>query len=144
MSIGLRFAMDTWRITYQDMVPATSCLLAKEMANLLTSLFDGLASIHQVACCSVNGKGLFNLYVKFDWAPEPSLATKILSRACIELNGLHFEVYDPLNFLSYVKLPYDMNADDVYVDYALQVIRQNIPKLTTRVSKGMDVHVEQL
>jgi len=57
--------------------------------------------IQQVACGSVNDRGMFNLYVKFDWPPEPFVAIKQISRACLELNGLHFEVWDPLNFQQY-------------------------------------------
>lgn len=77
--------MGTWGLTYQAMVPGqttSSCyLLAKEFANSLRLMFKDLASVHQVACCSVNDRGLFNLYVKFDFAPEPLLATKVLRRA---------------------------------------------------------------
>lgn len=91
-------------------------------------------------CCSVNDRGLFNLYVKFDYAPEPLLAAKVLSRACLELHGLHFEVHDPLNYMSYEKLPFDMHETDL--DNGLMLIRENIPKLTARVSEGMDVVVE--
>lgn len=61
MSIDVRFAMDTYGITYQAMVPGrtTSYLLAKQMANLLKSSFEGSASIRQVACSSANDRGLF-------------------------------------------------------------------------------------
>ena len=73
------------------MVPGqtTSYLLAKEFANSLRLMFEDLAAVHQVACCSVNDRGLFNptVYVKFDYAPEPLLAAKVLSRACLELNA---------------------------------------------------------
>jgi len=141
MSITLRFAMDTWGITYQAMVPGltTSYLLAKEMANSLRLLFEGLASVHQVACCSAKDRGMFYLYVKFDWAPDPMVAIKVLSRVCLELNGLHFEIHDPLNFQQYIKLPFEQSADN-----ALRLIRENIPKLTARVSEGYDVYVEDL
>ena len=144
MSINLRFAMDTWGVTYQAMVPGmtTSFLLAKEFASSLRLMFEDLASVHQVACCSVNDRGLYNLYVKFDFAPEPLLATKVLSRACIELNGLHFQVYDPLNYMAYVKLPFEMNESQL--DNGLRLVRENTPKITARVSEGIDVVVETL
>ncbi len=87
-------------------------------------------------------RGLFNLYVKFDWAPEPLTASKVLRRACLELNALHFEVHDPLNYMAYVKLPFEMNEDQL--DNGLMLIRRNIPKITARVSEGMDVHVEDM
>ncbi len=136
--------MDTWGITYQAMVPGqtTTYLLGKAMGNLLRLLFEDSASVHQVACCLVNDRGLFNLYVKFDFAPNPMLATQVLSRACIALNGLHFQVYDPSNYMAYVKLPFEMHEKDL--DNALMLIRENIPKLTARVSEGMGVYVETL
>ncbi len=94
-SISVRFAMDTWGIMFQTMVPGTttSFLLAKEMGNLLRLSLENLAMVKQVACSSANDRGLFNLYVKFDSAPEPMIAIKFLSMACLELKGLHFEVY---------------------------------------------------
>ena len=70
------------------------------------------------------------------------IATKCLSVACLELYGLHFEVYDPLNYGACVKLPFELNEADL--DNALLLIRQNIPKLTARVSEGIDVHVEDM
>jgi len=111
----LRFAMDTWGVTYQAMVPGltTSYLLAEEFANSLRLMFEDLASVHQVGCCSANDRGLFFLYVKFDFAPEPLLATKVLSRACLKLNGMHFEVQDPLNYMAYVKLSFEMHENDL-------------------------------
>ncbi len=30
---------------------------------------QNLALVNQVACSAANDRGLFNLYVKFDWAP---------------------------------------------------------------------------
>lgn len=53
-----------------------------------------------MACRSANDGGLFNLYVKFDWGAEPLIAIRLLSMACLELNGLHSEVYDRLNFMA--------------------------------------------
>jgi len=89
---SVRFAMDTWGIMFQSMVPGmtTSFLLAKEMGNLLRSMMvdQQLAVVRQVACRAANDRGLFNLYVKFDWAPDPHVAIKYLSLACLELNGL--------------------------------------------------------
>ncbi len=95
-----------------------------------------------MACSSANDRGLFNLYVRFDWAPDPMIATKFLSMACLELNGLHFEVYDPLNYMAYVRLPFELKEADL--DNALLLIKQNIPKLIARVSEGIDVHVEDM
>ncbi len=116
-SISVRFAMDTWGIMFQSMVPGmtTSFLLAKEMGNLLRSslMNQHLAVVKQVACSSANDRGLFNFYVKFDWAPDPMIAIKFLSLACLELNGLHFEVYDPLNYMAYVKLPFEQKEADL-------------------------------
>ncbi len=124
------------------MIPSqtTNYLLAKEMGRSLKLLFDGLGLVHQVGCCSANDRGLFYLYVTFDRAPEPSIAIKMISIACLELNGLHFQVLDPLNYMAYVKLPFTMKEQDL--DEGLRLIRQNIPALTARVSQGMDVHVE--
>ncbi len=36
---------------------------------------ENLAVVSQVACSSANDRGLFNLYVKFDWSPDESIAT---------------------------------------------------------------------
>ena len=91
--------------------------------------------------CGHDRYPLFNLYVKFDWAPDPYVATKFPSKCCLELDGLHFEVYDPLNYMAYVKLPFDVKEVDF--DNALLLIRQNIPKLISRVSEGMDLYIEE-
>ena len=101
-----------------------------------------LAVVKQVACSAVNDRGLFNLYVKFDWSPDPYVATKVLSKCCLELNALHFEVYDPLNYMAYVKLPFDVTIDEL--DNALLLIKQNIPKLVARVAEGMDLYIEEM
>jgi len=144
--ISVRFAMDTYGIMFQTMVPGgtTSYLLAKHMANLLraTLMEQNLAVVSQVACSSANDRGLFNLYVKLDWALDPYVAIKFLSKCCLELNGLHFEMYDPLNYMAYVKLPFEIKEADL--DYALLLIRQNIPKLTAKVSGGMDFYIEMM
>ena len=103
---------------------------------------QNLAVVNQVACSAANDHGLFNLYVRFDWAPDPYVAIKFLSKCCLELNRLHFEVFDPLNYQSYVKLPFEIKEADL--DNALLLIRTNIPKLITRVSEGIDVHVENM
>ena len=103
---------------------------------------QNLAVVSQVACSSANDRGLFNLYVKFDWAPDPYVAAKFLSKCCLALNGLHFEVFDPLNYMAYVKLPFEIKEADL--DNALLLIRQNIPKLISRVSEGMDLYIETM
>ena len=142
----MRFAMDTWGIMFQTMVPGgtTSYFLAKQVGNLLRSklMEPNLAVVNQVACSAANDRGLFNLYVKFDWAPDPYVAVKILSIVCLELNGLHFEIWDPLNYMAYVKLPFEIKEADL--DHALLLIRQNIPKLISRVSEGMDLYIETM
>lgn len=33
---------------------------------------------------------------------------QVISQACLDLDGLHFQVLDPLNFMAYVKLPFDL------------------------------------
>ena len=101
----------------------------------------GKSCCGESGCNSANDRGLFNFYVKFDWAPDPYVATKFLSKCCLELNGLHFEVYDPLNYMAYVKLPFEIKEADL--DNALLLIRQNIPKLISKVSEGMDLYIEQ-
>ncbi len=103
---------------------------------------ENLAVVNQVACSAANDRGLFNFYVKFDWAADPYVAAKFLSKCCLELNGLHFEVFDPLNYMAYVKLPFEIKEADL--DNALLLIRQNIPKLISRVSEGMDLYIEMM
>ncbi len=95
MSINTRFAMDTWGVTFQEMVmgSTTTYLLAKQMANLLKLYLKDSAVIRQIGCCSVNDRGMFNFYIKFDYAPDAYVAQKQISRACLELNGLHFQVH---------------------------------------------------
>ncbi len=44
--------------------------------------------------------------------------------------------------MAYVQLPFEMDEKDL--DNALRLVRENILKLTTRVSEGMDVYVETL
>ncbi len=100
------------------------------------------AAVKQVACSAANDRGLFNLYVRWEWPPEPLIAIKLLTFACLELNGLHYEVYDPLNFGAYIKLPFDVKEEDL--DNALLLIRRNIPKLIARVSEGMYLYIEDL
>ena len=58
------------------------------------------------------------------------------------MNGLHFEVFDPLNYQAYVKLPFEIKEADL--DNALLLIRTNIPKLVSRVSEGMDLYIEMM
>lgn len=87
-------------------------------------------------------RGMFDLYIKFDYSPDPYLAMKQISRACLELNSLHFQVHDPLNYMAYVPLPFEIKEADM--DNALLLIKQNIPKLISRVAEGMDVYVENL
>ena len=64
--------------------------------------------------------------MKFDWAPDPLIAIKLISMhmhmACLELNGLHFEVYNPLNYMSYIKMPFEEKEADL--DNALLSSRQ--------------------
>ncbi len=50
MIIDLRFAMDTYGITFASMLPTTTYLLSTEMGNLLRLLFMDKAVVHQVAC----------------------------------------------------------------------------------------------
>ena len=59
VSINLRFAMGTYGITYQGMLPTTTYLLGKEMGNLLRLWFEDLAVVKQLACCSANDRGLY-------------------------------------------------------------------------------------
>ena len=130
--ISVRFALDTWGVMFQEMVPGrtTSYLLAKQMANSLRSTLmePNLAVVNQVACSAANDRGFFNFYIKFDWAPDPYVATKFLRKCCLELNGLHFEVWDPLNYMAYVKLPFEIQEADL--DNALLLIRQKFPSLS--------------
>ena len=80
------------------------------------------------------------LYVKFDWALGPCVDTKFLNKFCLELNGL--QGYDPLNYMAHMKLPFNVKEADL--DNALLLIRQNIPKLTSRLREGMSLYIEQL
>ncbi len=144
MNTEYRSAQHAAKSLFQTLVPGetTSFLLTKKMASLLQLSMGHHAVVKQIACSSANDRGLFNLYVTFDWTPEPLIAIKLLSIACLELNGLHFEVYDPLNYMAYVKLPFEIKEVDL--DHALLLIRENIPKLISRVSEGIDLHVEDL
>ena len=139
MSIALRFAMATWGVTFQSYVPGqtSSYFLAADMKSKLVEMFGDRAAMKLVACCSVNDRGLFNLYVEYDFPPDPKLCMEVMSRACLDLQGLHFQVFDPLNYQAYVKLPFEMNESEL--DNGLKLIKESIPKLTKRVSEGHDV-----
>jgi len=51
------------------------------MGNLLRLLFTDKGVVRQVTCCSANVRGLFYMYVKFDYAPDPVVAINTLSKA---------------------------------------------------------------
>lgn len=77
-------------------------------------------------------QGSFNLYMEYDFPPDPKLCMEVMSRACLDLQGMHFQVFDFLNYQAYVKLPFEMNESEL--DNGLRLIRETIPKLTTRVT----------
>ncbi len=68
------------------------------------------------------------------------IATKLLSIACLDLNGLHYQVHDPLNYQQIIKQNFDRTEDNL--DIALQLIRENTPKLIARVAEGPDFYVK--
>lgn len=80
---------------------------------------------------------MFNLYVKFDFAPEPHLATKLISQACLDLDALSSAGPFKLPGLREVAIRFAFDN----LDFGLQLIRENIPKITKRVSEGFDVQV---
>ena len=51
-------------------------------------------------------------------------------------------MYDPLNYMAYVKLRFEIKEADL--DNALLLIKQNIPKLISKVSEGMDLYIEMM
>ena len=86
--------------------------------------------------------GLYRLYVKFDYPPEPLIARKMLARICEENNALHFTVSDPLNYEQLVKLPFEV--DESELDIYLARIRENQSKMISDVATGFDLWVETL
>ena len=36
---------------------------------------------------------------------------QVINRACTELDGMHFQVYDPLNYMASVHLPFEMREE---------------------------------
>ena len=86
--------------------------------------------------------GVFRLYVKFDFPPDPRVATKVLSKICIDNNAIHYDISDPLNYEEPVRLPYEQ--DEAGLDICLARIRENTPKIIADVAEGLDLHVETL
>ena len=145
-TIRLRFAMEIWSITFQ-IIPIGALknspyLLAKEITQGCRTLYEGLASVHVIACSRTGDLGYYHAYVKFDYPPEPSIAIKVLSRICVEMNALQYTVSDPLNFGQLVKLPWEQSESGL--DLALARIREGQQKIIADVATGMDLHVEEL
>lgn len=86
--------------------------------------------------------GVFRIYVKFDFPPEPSIARKILARICLENNALYYSISDPLNCEEPVKLPHEQSESGL--DLALARINDNQAKIISDVATGMDLWVETL
>ena len=84
--------------------------------------------------------GVFRLYIKFDFPPDPHVARKVLARICVENNALHYTISDPLNYDEPVKLPYEQDEADIF----LARIRENTPRIIADVATGMDLWVETL
>ena len=115
---------------------------AKQIAQDCRLLFDNLASVHQVACSKMGQLGVFKLYIKFDFPPDPHVARKMLSRICVENNALYYDISDSLNYEEPVKLPYEQ--DEAGLDICLARIRENTPKIINDVATGMDLWVEDV
>ena len=81
--------------------------------------------------------GVFRLYIKFDFPPDPHVA-----RICVENNAIHYTISDPLNYAEPVKLPYEQ--DEAGLDICLARIKENTPKIIADVATGLDLHVETL
>ncbi len=48
-----------------------------------------------------------------DWTLDPLLAIKVLSGACIDLSGLHFQIHDPLNCIDVCLIRHPWQLDRV-------------------------------
>ena len=138
--------MEVWSITFQSLLigprSPSPYLLAKQVAQDCRLLLEDLSSVHQVACIKMGHLGVFKLYIKFDFPPDPTVARKVLSRICIENNALHYTVSDPLNFEEPVKLPYEQS--EAGLDICLARIRENTSKIINEVATGLDLWVETL
>lgn len=145
-TINLRFAMETWAITFQTLLLGPSSpspsTLAKTIGRDCRLSFGDLALVQQVACSKHSNLGVFQLYVKFSFPPEPALANKILSQICLANNALYFSISDPMNYLEAVKLPYEQ--DESGLDLCLARIKENTPRIISNVATGMDLYVEEM
>lgn len=139
-TIPLRFAMEVWSVTYQSLLIGAQSpspyLLAKMIARDCRLLFEGLASVHQVACSSTGDLGLFRIYVKFDFPPDPIVARKVLVRIYVENNFIYYTISDPMNYEQPVKLPWDQSESGL--DLALARIREGQQKIISDVATGME------
>ena len=144
--IRLRFAMEVWSVTFQSLLigpqSPSPYLLAKQIAQDCRLLLEDFASVHQVACSKMGQLGVFRLYIKFDFPPDPHVARKVLARICVENNAIHYTISDPLNYAEPVKLPYEQ--DEAGLDICLARIKENTPKIIADVATGLDIHVETL
>ena len=138
--------MEIWSVTFQSSVIGAQSplpyLLAKGNSQDCRLLFERLASVQQIACSRMNDFGVFRVYIKFDFPPEPSVARKVLSKICVENNAVHYTISDPLNYQEPVLMPYQQSQSGL--DVALDRIKQNQAKIISDVATGQDLWVETL
>ena len=138
--VPLRFAMDTWAITFQSLIigplspsPAT---LAKRIGASLEHSLDGYPSAAQRGANKMGELGVYRIYRKFSFPPKPEHAREVLRRACEDARALHYNISDCLNYQEPVKLPYEL--DESMLDIGLERIRRNSDQIVTDVTEGMD------
>ena len=138
--VPLRFAMDTWAITFQTLIigplspsPAT---LAKRIGASLEHSLDGYPSAAQLGASKMGELGIYRIYVKFAFPPEPEHARELLRKACQDAGALYFSISDSLNYQESVKLPYEL--DESMLDIGLERIRRNQEQMVTDVTEGLD------
>ena len=138
--VPLRFAMDTWAITFQTLIigPLSPSLatLAKRIRASLEHSSDGYPSAAQLGANKMGELGIYRIYVKFSFLPVPEHAREVLRKACDDAGALFFSISDSLNYQESVKLPYEL--DESMLDIGLERIRRNQDQMVTNVTEGLD------
>lgn len=119
--VTLRFAMDTWAITFQSLIigplSPSAATPAKRIGASLEHSLDGYPSAAHLGASKMGELGVYRVYVKFNFPPEPEHARELLRRACEDAGALHYSISDNLNYQEAVKFPYEL--DESVLDIGL-------------------------
>ena len=97
---------------------------------------DDYPSGAQLGASKMGSLGIYRIYVKFGFPPEPQHARELLRAACQDADALYFNISDCLNYQESVKLPYEL--DESMLDIGLERIWRNSDQIVTDVTEGME------